>query len=74
MNTKLQSSGENIVNLNSGVAIRDRSIPVLSNGIVLTFGWSAEEIAAALVDRADYHMLALAADIETNLMIEEVQR
>lgn len=37
-------------------------------------GWSAAEIAAALVDLADNHMLARAANFETDQMIEEIQR
>lgn len=37
-------------------------------------GWSADEIAAALVDLADNHMLARAANMETEQMIEEARR
>jgi len=37
-------------------------------------GWSAVEIVAALVDLADNHMLARAANIETEQMIEEAKR
>lgn len=37
-------------------------------------GWSAAEIAAALVDLADNHTLARAANIVTAQMIEKARR
>lgn len=37
-------------------------------------GWSATEVAAALVDLADNHMLALAANAETEEIIRDAKK
>lgn len=37
-------------------------------------GWSSDEVAAALVDLADNHMLALVANAETDRAIKDAKR